>query len=108
MAGKRIHAEQKRVCGKKYGSDADSDPVMEEKGLKRVNPQKEQDKSSRVEKKPVEVLQNERETRFPRVRTPFADWFNPAARRREEICPVVCFSVVIAGRAKSKRRPEDK
>src|SRR6267154_6014421 len=101
MARQRIDREQNNIDQQHERAQAHSEFPIKVERQKNVLPQENQKQNREIQKISMDVLQNERKSGFALVvPLPFA---HRTSRRILKERPIVCFSVVIAGRAKTQR-----
>src|SRR6266567_9064597 len=105
MAGKQIQRQQSHIDQQHKGPDANSESFRKDKGPNRVMPQEGNEHDCQVQKVPVNVLQNEREARFPSVVS-----LSLRCRTRwwiEKERSIVCLAIVVTGCPKPQRATQN-
>src|SRR5882762_224505 len=101
MARQRISRQQNNIDKQYQRAQAHAEFPVKIEREKNVLPQEDQEQNREVQKIAMNVLQNEWKSRLTFVISfPFA---HRASRRILKKRAIVCFSVVIAGRAKAQR-----
>src|ERR1700676_2707834 len=102
VAGKGIQREHDDVDAHDESAKADTEMAVEIVSEHGVIPEKPKKYKRKIEKIPVNILQDERKCRFALV-FPFGRLADGASRRIEKKCPVISLPIVVAGGAKTQR-----
>src|SRR6266478_1000127 len=106
VAGKCVERQERDVESENKCADADAKTAVEEEGADGVVPKENDEKNSKIEKIPMDVLQDERKRSFPAIIAP-RKFANRASGRIQENRPVISFAVVVASGAKAEGTGED-